>query len=102
MGSLCLRCCVRRGVLPGDLLFFLRVLELLRGLATRLDVRQQYMELMAPYAKQARFLGRSSAGFDRGSLSIDDDGWMSAFPRFAPLIRLLGAGPRCCIRVKRR
>ncbi|CAM9245435.1 unnamed protein product [Scytosiphon promiscuus] len=38
---------------PGDLLFFLRVHALLRGLATRLQVRQRYMEIMAPYAKQA-------------------------------------------------
>ncbi|CAM9692279.1 unnamed protein product, partial [Hapterophycus canaliculatus] len=37
-------------VCPGDLLFFLRVHALLRGLATRLQVRQRYMEIMAPYA----------------------------------------------------
>ena len=27
---------------------------LLRGLAARLKVRQKYMDIMAPYAKQAR------------------------------------------------
>lgn len=38
----------------GDLLFFLRVTMLLRGLAARLKVRQKYMDIMAPYAKQVR------------------------------------------------
>ncbi|CAM9980398.1 unnamed protein product [Pylaiella littoralis] len=38
---------------PGDLLFFFRVHALLRGLATRLNVRQKHMDIMAPYAKQA-------------------------------------------------
>lgn len=52
-------CCVcpltRTFVCSGDLLFFLRVHALLRGLATRLKVRQKYMDIMAPYAKRVRF-----------------------------------------------
>ncbi|CAN0464708.1 unnamed protein product, partial [Ectocarpus sp. 12 AP-2014] len=38
---------------PGELLFFLRVHVLLRGLAARLQVRQRYMDIMAPYATKA-------------------------------------------------
>ncbi len=38
---------------PADLLFFFRVLFLLRGLCARLDVRIKYLPVLAPYAKWA-------------------------------------------------
>lgn len=36
---------------PGDLLFFFRVILLLRGLCSALDVRLPYLQVLAPYAQ---------------------------------------------------
>ncbi|CAM9259329.1 unnamed protein product, partial [Phaeothamnion confervicola] len=38
---------------PGELLFFLRVTELLHGLGSRLHVHLSYLQVMAPYARRA-------------------------------------------------
>ncbi|KAG5186168.1 beta-lactamase/transpeptidase-like protein [Tribonema minus] len=38
---------------PGDLLFFMRVTQLLHGLGSRLHVRAKYMDFMAPEAQRA-------------------------------------------------
>eukprot|EP00184_Porphyridium_aerugineum_P003637 CAMPEP_0184693252 /NCGR_PEP_ID=MMETSP0313-20130426/1519_1 /TAXON_ID=2792 /ORGANISM="Porphyridium aerugineum, Strain SAG 1380-2" /LENGTH=1141 /DNA_ID=CAMNT_0027151283 /DNA_START=117 /DNA_END=3542 /DNA_ORIENTATION=- len=38
---------------PGDLIFFSRMLFLIRGLATRLGVRQSYLTILSPFARKA-------------------------------------------------
>eukprot|EP00669_Euglena_mutabilis_P008699 TRINITY_DN3710_c0_g1_i1.p1 TRINITY_DN3710_c0_g1~~TRINITY_DN3710_c0_g1_i1.p1 ORF type:complete len:373 (+),score=36.86 TRINITY_DN3710_c0_g1_i1:55-1173(+) len=38
---------------PGDLLFFIRVTEVMHGLGARLRVRTPYLAIVAPYARQA-------------------------------------------------
>ena len=39
--------------LPGDLLFFARVTDLMQGMGSRMRVRAPYLGIMAPFAKKA-------------------------------------------------
>lgn len=74
---------------PGELVFFIRVLNLLRGLSSILGARVAYLEVMRPYAEA--ILSRSHVTAPGRALQPGGSGWLHDTPVVSEVDRKLRA-----------
>ncbi|KAG0571499.1 hypothetical protein KC19_VG016500 [Ceratodon purpureus] len=61
---------------PGDIVFFMRVLNLLRGLSSMLAAKVVYLEVMRPFAETALFSGNVL----KSGRSLETESWIHKSP----------------------
>eukprot|EP00897_Mesotaenium_endlicherianum_P001152 jgi/Mesen1/11037/ME000098S10430 len=68
---------------PGELVFFMRVLNLLRGVSSMLGARVAYLDVMRPFAEA--ILSRHVAHVLADSRHLSSEGWVRDSPLLGPL-----------------